>query len=220
MAAPKRVIRQGSGVDDLPPAGDAQREMLREREDDLAEAAETLAGAADVHVAKPDAYQIENELAQHFNELEVSNQDPAFAYCWVQSGFYGRMVKMKLTEGWEVVQGDMEEAIELKGMGADTTRRLGDVILMRISRDRYLKLKLREKNKRIAQEQSVTGTLAEMGHKYRDLGLVVHTDLKDLHPQTVSRMAARAEAIGQAEKIQDEWVRQGRVPGRPAPGVR
>lgn len=213
----KKVIPQGPGVETLPPAGDEQREILTEREDTLQQAAEERADTTERGSIDPRAFRIESELAQHFNELEVSNQDPAYSYCWVQSGFYGRMVKAKLAEGWEVVQGDLEEAIELKGMGADTTRRLGDVILMRVTKDRHLILKRRERLKREAQELSVTGTLSELAEKYRQLGLVVHTDLKGIHPNTVKTMQVRAQARQTAARTMDHWLRDGRMPGAPAP---
>ena len=118
--AQRRVVEQ-VGPSELPPAGDEQRDELKRRADDLAERAETI--GLDGGRVDPSAFRVENELAQHFNELDVNDADPAYAYCWVQAGYAGRFIKMKLTEGWEVVQGDMPEASELRGMGADTDRK-------------------------------------------------------------------------------------------------
>lgn len=128
------------------PAGDARREAMRQVADDLAQAAEEqgVEGGA----IRPDAFEIDNEIAGHFNELEVTNALPEYEYCWVNYNFGGRFIKEKqshrVREGsglqpvWEVVHGEMPEAPELRGIGADTTRRLGDVLLMRARKDRAL----------------------------------------------------------------------------------
>ena len=126
---------------------------------------------------------------------------------------------MKLTEGWEVVQGEMQEAIDIKGMGGDTTRRLGDVILMRCRKDRYVMLQRREDAKRKAQQDGVTAGLRAIGDRHAKDGVIVHTDLNSMHPKTVQRMANRAAAQQKATEILDQHVREGRVPGMPAPGT-
>lgn len=212
--AQRRVVEQ-VGPSELPPAGDEQRDELKRRADDLAERAETI--GLDGGRVDPSAFRVENELAQHFNELDVNDADPAYAYCWVQAGYAGRFIKMKLTEGWEVVQGDMPEASELRGMGADTTRRLGDVILMRCRRDRYALLQRREKDKRARMEEGVTGVLRELGEKYRGKGVIVHTDTSTMNEQTVKRMSNRAAAQRTAADQTEQWLREGRMPGAPAP---
>lgn len=198
----------------LPPPGDARREELKRRTDALEQEAEETG----LEGGTGPLPEVENELAQHFNELEVSNQDPAYVYAWVNSGFYTRFVKMKLADGWEVVQGDMPEAEELKGVGADTTRRLGDVILMRIRRDRYLMLQRRERELRQRQQEGVTGTLQEMGDRYRQHGIVVHTG-ETMNPRVMETMQKRATARRAGGQQFDQMLREGRVPGRPAPGV-
>ena len=202
----------------LPPAGDMRRDELKRRADALDEQAETQSAAAEHYAADPKAFRVESELAQHFNELEVSNQDPAYAYCWVNSGSYGRFIKMKLAQGWEVVQGDMPEAVDLKGMGADTTRRLGDVILMRIQKDRKLLLDRQERAHRRAVESGVTSTLEELGQKYRDKGVIVHTDMAGSNPRLLDAMAKRAQARGIVTRTTDQMLREGRMPGVPGPG--
>lgn len=211
----KRVIPQGPGIDELPPPGDERREVLRERTDELAEKIET--NPVEIERADPRAFRVENELAQHFNELEVSNSDPNYRYCWVNSSLYGRFVKMKLAEGWEVVQGDMQEAVELKGMGADTTRRLGDVILMRIQLDRYRRLQRASKARRESQNLAVEGSLRQTAEKYADRGVVLHTDLSTMNPQTLKTLNTRSTAARVATQMTDQWLREGRMPGQPAP---
>lgn len=209
-----QVIPQGDST--LPPLGDAQREELKRRADALDEAAETAPAPEGGTGPLP---KVENELAQYFNELEVSNQDRAYAYCWVYTGQQGRMIRMKLAEGWEVVQGDMREAEELKGMGGDTTRKLGDVLLMRMRRDRYLALRRRQRERVQAQSEGVDSGLREMGEKYRGKGVVVSPDLSNVRPEVVKRMANRATAQSIAQRTMDQRIREGRVPGMPAPGT-
>lgn len=209
-----KVIQVGDSQ--LPPAGDARREELKRRTDVLEEAAESTG----VEGGTGPLPEVENELAQHFNELEVSNQDPSYAYCWVYTGQQGRMIRMKLAEGWEMVQGDMLEAVELKGMGGDTTRKLGDVVLMRIRRDRYLLLQRQRRERTRNQSEGVEAALREAGEKYKDRGLVVHTSTDTMRPEIVKRMANQATARTIADKTMDQRIREGRVPGMPAPGTK
>jgi len=203
-----QTIPVGPGVEALPPPGDARREVLKERAEPLAQAAE--AANADVGTIDPRTFEVENELAQHFNELEVSNAQPEFEYCWVQSAFHGRYIKYKLTEGWEVVQGDMPEALELRGMAADTTRRLGDVILMRMQKDRYLRLRRQREAHQRAMESGVTTALQEMGDRYAGQGIIVHTNPND---QLLKRMQSGAAARQMAGQRFDKMIRTGNVPG-------
>ena len=216
------VKSQGPSPADLP-AGDARREAMREAEDTLAEAAEAASderGAID-----PRAFKIENEIARYFNELEVSNPDPAYQYRWVQAGFHGRFIKMAQTERvpeggglapcWEVVQGDMPECMELRGPAADTTRRLGDVILMRCRKDRFLKLQRMRDARRAALQSGSTTELEELGRQYRHRGVIIHTNLGD----------AMAEGRGtllrqQGLQMVSDMIREGSVPGLGVPGSR
>lgn len=204
-----KILHQGTQTD-LPPAGDARDEELKRRDDALAEAGEDLG----IEGGTGPLPKVENELAQYFNELDVPNADPSFMYCWVYSGQQGRMIRMKLAEGWEVVQGDAPEAPALKGMGADTTRRLGDVILMRMRKDKYLVLQRREKAKREAQQAGVTSGLQELGEK---AGVKV-TVGANVDPRIMKTMHSRAVARQIAGKQTDQMLREGRMPGMPAPG--
>lgn len=197
----------------LPPAGDERREELRRREDALAEQAESASAAGGA--IDPKALAVENELAEHFNELAVSKQDPAYVYKWEQAGFYGRFMKASLARGWEVVQGDMEEAVELKGIGADTTRRLGDVILLRCRKDIYKRIKLQEEAHRKAVESGVTTELEELGARAAGLGVKVH-NFDAMSPESQKRMFGRQMAMGQVDRA----IRSGQMPGVPIPGQR
>lgn len=211
------MLIPGHDQSPLPPPGDARRDALKARHDGLEQQAEETATAQDLHRADPAAFRVDNEIAQHFDELAVSHQDPAHVYCWVNSSLQGRFVKMKMAEGWEVVQGEMPEAVELRGMAADSTRRIGDVILMRIQRDRHLLLQRAERKKRMRRQEGVTANLVEMGERLRDRGVIVHTDV-EANPRLMERLAKRSTARSAANRLTDTWMRQGRMPGAPAPG--
>lgn len=201
-----RVIPQGGSH--LPPPGDERREVLRERADDLAQAAEE-AGAAGGRI-DPRAFEVDNEIANHIDDLSVSGQRDEYVYCWVNfTHNHGRMIRLKLSEGWEVVQGDDPEAIEFKAVGADTTRRHGDVLLMKCRRDRYKLLQKREAAKRAAQQGAVTAQLEEMGQKAAPHGITVHSSMDTINPRVASRMMARQAGT----RAVDQMLRTGTVPG-------
>jgi len=205
----------------LPPAGHARDEALRERADALEEQAETRANAEERYAIDPKAFRVENELAQHFDELSVSNPDPAFAYCWVWTGRQGYFIKAKqairveedshMQLCWEVVQGAMVEAEELKDVTG--LRRLGDVILMRCRRDRYRKLQQREAQKRQAQSAGIDGRLREQAEEInrRVPGLVTVHDIND---PAVSHALKRAQAQSIAKQQFTTQLRDGTL-GQP-----
>lgn len=220
MARPGRKPRVVPA--ELPP-GDERREAMAAVADELAERVETETiegGAIDRKNLK-----VENELAQHFNMLEVSNQDPAYRYAWKWTGQHGVQIKMALAEGWRVVQGDDPEAIELKGMGADTTRRLGDVMLMKMPIDRYLLLQRRAAKQREAREQSVVGNFQEIlgpyHQRYGATAIVQGVDVMTGQPvdsKRLDHMWKRSQAAAQGGRMIDEALREGTMPGVPAPG--
>jgi hypothetical protein len=199
----------------LPPPGAARQEELSRRTDELEQLAEEM--GENVGVVDPSAFEVDPALSARFNELEVSNRDSAYAYCWVFTGQLGRMVKMKTVEGWEVVSGDMEEAADLKQ--PDGTRRLGDVLLMRIRKDRKLLLDRKDRERRDAQQGAVTAQLEEMGAQAAKHGVIVHTG-QSVSPDMLKRMEGRASARRAAVGAVDQMIRKGRVPGVPTPGRR
>lgn len=221
MPRGKRVIQQGPSK--LPPSGYERDEELKRRDDDLEEAAETLSNDREHYSVSPKAFQKDRELQyllDTYNELEVSNPDPAYVYCWVQHGSHGLFVKLKLAEKWEVVQGEMEESVELKGIGADTTRKIGDVILMRIRKDFFKAILRRRKAASERRMQTIDANLLGLGEKYGHLGVKVAVpDGGNVDPRTLELMSKRSQAISSAAKMQDKWVREGRMPGVPAPGT-
>ncbi len=205
-----RVIPQGDSQ--LPPPGDERREVLAERTDNLAEAAERL-GAERASI-NPKAFHVDNEIADHIDDLSVTNRRPEYEYCWVFTGQQGRMIRMKTAQGWEVVQGDEPEAMQFKGIGADTTRRHGDVILMKCRKDRFKLLQKQDEKRRQALLGSPTAGLEDLGDRYNKAGVVVHSNMDSINPRIANRMMARQ----MGERALDNMIRDGDVPGMPAPG--
>ena len=200
----------------LPPAGDARREELRRRGDQLtqqAEQAPQLEGGA----IDPRKFNVDRELAARFNSLEVSNQVDGYVYCWVRFGKgvmddvgRKRALRVRDAEGhlcpvWEVVRGDMPEAREL--LDVQGFRVLGDVLLMRCRQELYDAVQAYEAELRRRQQEGVNTTLRELGERH---GVTVHTDLND---PVMKRALSHAHAQQVASNQVDRALREGTVPG-------
>jgi hypothetical protein len=216
---------KGRPIDE--PKGPKRADAMARATDDLAQQAEERSeerGAID-----PKKLVIESEIAQHFNSLEVSHAQPGYVYCWARfKGDAGGVtqVQMKLAmtvktnQGilpcWEVVCGNMPEAIERKatGPGMDTTRCLGDVMLLRCRMEVYEAIRAYEERK---AERQRTGAMEGMQDKAREHRMIVHTDPND---PVLQRAMKHAEAHETANRMLDNQIREGRVPGVAAPGQR
>lgn len=201
---------------DLPPAGYERNEVLAERTDTLAEHAEEVAAALEVESINPNKFKIENEIAQHFDlaslMLKVSEADVTCMYCWVLSGAHGIMITQKQIEGWEVVQGDDPEALSHKGIGADTTRRIGDTLLMRIPKDKYLIIERRRRDNANRFDASITAP-SERAYELANKHNIPLYDTEDMDARTLKRMMNQASAKKIASRTTDRLIRQGRMPG-------
>lgn len=212
---PRRVIKTGRRPNVLPEAGFARDEELRRRRDDLAELADQANAEAEGGVIDPSVFEVENELAQHFNELEVTQQAPGFDYSWTFTGQHGFFIKWKLSRKWQVVSGDMKEADELKQ--ADGTRRLGDVILMRIpTRLHEIQLQ-RDRERGKLRLEAAASNLEDMARQYAGRGISVR-QLNEGDPHMKAAMD-RAHAKQLANHKLGDMVRTGSVPGRPMPSA-
>jgi len=201
---------------DLPPAGYERDEVLAERKDNLEQAAEEVASTLETESINPAKLKVENEIAQHFDPattmLQVSNADPCFMYCWTFSGMHGLMITAKQIEGWEVVQGESEEALEHQGIGADTTRRVGDTLLMRIPKDKFLVIDRRRKEQagRFNREQTSFSEQAERLAEKHNIPIYREGEVD---ARTMSRMMASSSARKIAGTKINNLIRQGRMPG-------
>ena len=206
----KRVIPQGDP--DLPPPGDERREVLAERKDTLEEAAE-VAGA-ERGTVDPRAFEVSNEVGQHFNDLEVPNARSDYRYCWVQAGpsWHGRYINMKRAEGWEVVRGTDDDA-PVDTIAADNTCRVADVLLVRIRADRYILIQRKRAARQLAIEQGAqeASALTEVSEQYAKLGINVGVASQD----RLKTMSARSRAALIAQQQFESKLKDGTLPGVP-----
>lgn len=206
----------------LPPSGYQRREDMLKQQDRLQAEAERIASQMQSGTVDPRNLEIANEIASKTQFLTVSNADPTFVYGWVSKNRHSQHLQAMKQFGWVTVQGDDPEAVELKGTGLGggtspgTTRELGDVVLMKIPRERYLVLKALEVQKTRNLQKASTATLLDMGDKYRGKGIVVRPfgmedpdgDLSG-PPIRPRRFTSKDKAM----KMVDEHLRSGTVPG-------
>lgn len=189
----------------LPPAGEARREELKQRSDALEEQGERE--FAGVEKINPHALEIDNEIAGHYNELQVSRAQEGWRYRWMYAGGNGQSVMRAKVDGWKIVQGEDPEAREL--IAVDTTRKLGDVVLMKIPEEKWERLQARDVRMRAVQQGSVTQEIVEMGKKYEGRIQV----RANLNPREMQRLAMKSAAAKIAGNKFDQMLRRGTVPG-------
>lgn len=222
MAEEVRVVSKeqaehiGTG---LPPAGYERNEELKIRQDTLEEAGEKRAGKLEVEAIDPKKLKVDREirgiLENDPNALMVSDNDAMYEYCWVYFGRQGTWVWRKKHEGWEVVSGKMVESKEY--LAEDTTRRIGDVLLMRMRKDRFAILEAKQLERKKKQDLGVVGHLRELGEKYAGTGIKVHTsaDSRLQSGRGVMETVEARAATQVAGSGVDKMVREGSVPGLP-----
>lgn len=183
----KRTIQIGNP--ELPAAGYKRDEELSRRQDALDETAETLAAEQGIEALNPDI-EPEPEILHQYDMLNVTKQQPDKAYCWVNTGLNQLHIKRKIVDGWELVQGDMLEAVELKGVNGDSCRRLGDVVLMRIDLGRKMMLDKQADSRKRLREEGILGAVMEKNDEIGRPGLVT------VGPLTGSRLAEAEKRAG------------------------
>lgn len=209
---------------ELPPAGHQRRETLKARDERLQIEAERIAEQIIRGSVDPSKLEIINDIASKTEQLNVSNPQPGFVYAWMSINQHGHHISRMENLGWVVVQGDDPEALELKGSGRGagvgspgTHRQLGDVILMKIPRERYLVLRAREIARTKQIQQSSAATLAALGEQFRGKGLIVKPfgmkagdDFALAGPEIKpGRFTSRQKALDMV----DSHLREGTVPG-------
>lgn len=179
MARPKNVPT-------LPPPGYFRQEELKRRLEQLERVAEKLTSQGNIYKVDPSKLKEEPEILKHFDFVSqtftVTNPRPGYAYFWERN--HPTAIALRQQQGryflgnahlptWEVVTscgcaGDKHgsdcsapEAQELKQ--ADGTRRIGDVILMRIPLEAYeLIHKRMGVMQKIADERNAREALSEL----------------------------------------------------------
>ena len=200
------------------PAGAARVDALKRQADELTKVAEELVATGEVGSVDPAKLEVDREIRQvlDMSGLEISNPNPGMHYAWVYrdpyNKFGGRFVMTLKSAGWQVVgvEGhDDKEAIEHKFV--DGTRVIGDVVLMRISKEKFRQLQFADLEKR-RRQQSVDGSIGQLAELAAKHGVPIHTTLSE---PVLNRMQARRLATQRLDKR----IREGTVPGALAPGV-
>lgn len=225
MAPPKKVNSNDSEAleqlarqadQELPEPGHARREAQKRRQETLEQQIARLADKMLSGEIDEKELEICNEIASKTQYLAVHGAKPDYVYGWVSTNRHSQHVQAAKAQGWEVVQGDDPEALELKGMDGGTTRRLGDVLLMRIKKDVYIVIKAQEQLKTKRVQQASASTLVEMGMKYRDQGFSVRPYQMDSFAGPEIR-PHRLSTQGSALEQMDAALRAGTVPGLEIP---
>lgn len=213
MSSTEKVVHQAPPKP-LPPAGDAQREELKQRGDQLEQKAEELAGEVDYHTLRRDAFDIRNEIAERFDYLQVTDARSEYIYKWVNYRTRnGLNIAAAQRDGWELVAGNDPECMPCKD--ELTRRRVGDVVLMKMRRDAHHELVTRQRLIRNMRERGIEGAIEELA---RDRGIVLHR-FGDMDPALQGRIFKQQQAKQIARQQFGNMLRQGTVPGAPAPGV-
>lgn len=203
---------------DLPPPGYAREETQKERADKLQRQIEETANLIIQGAVDPSKMEIFDEIANQSAYLQVSNRQSGFEYGWISKNNYGNNHFQKAQlEGWVVVQGDDLEAVELKGTTRlqaggppDSTRQLGDVILMRIPEERYIALKAREWARSQQLQTASDSRLQGLAHSLRDKGVIIRPfDINAGAPSGTEQNLSRQDAM----KMLDKGLRAGNLPG-------
>jgi hypothetical protein len=192
----------------LPPVGHKRDEELKRRADNLQEKIETK---------MPEAYSLDPSKLKEDREIlqwmvgpslhEVSNKQPNRVYCWEYAGANGTAITAKRFYGWQAVQGDDPECIELKHV--DTTRRLGDTMLLWMPVERHQKLLLFDEYKRRLQSSAPDDDFRQAAS---DLGLNAEVN----SPRLIKRFGGQTPAqkvVIQGGGPVDRMLREGSIPG-------
>lgn len=212
----------------LPPAGHARREEVKRRGESLQAEIERQAANLIMGRLDPKALKVHNEIASRTQYMHVSNADPNCKYAWISKNNHSQHIRALEQQGWRTVQGDDPEALELKGTSGvasgtgtpDSTRQIGDVILMKVPKDVYVALQARKHARTIQLQQSSASDLLSLADRYRkyvklrtvegapDMGQ--NFEGPPIQPQRFSsNPAARRAAL---DKL-DAHLRAGDVPG-------
>lgn len=201
------------------PAGHGRREELRRSKDVLEEEIEEIATTEDKIAVKPSAFKKDREIIGLITaSFDITNKDPNYEYCWARCvPGDERQVQQKLalqvntTHGqmptWEVVKGDMLEAIERKEVTG--YRRIADTILMRCRKDIYLYLQRHQEEVNRRFQGSITSEMEAFAHENRG-NIIAHTDPDD---PAVQRIVNQGYNDQMAMKRVDRHMREGTMPG-------
>jgi hypothetical protein len=197
---------------ELPEPGHERREVLKRRQETMEMQIARLSEKMLRGTIDAKELEIVNEIASKTQYLAVSGAQPDYVYGWISKNRHGQHIQSAKMQGWETVQGDDPEGLELKGTDGSTTRQLGDVILMRIKKDIYIVMEAQKQAQTKRVQQNSASTLVEMGEKYRKHGFAVRPYKMESFEGPEIR-SNRLSSHGTAMQQIDAALRNGTVPG-------
>lgn len=201
------------------PAGYKRTDQRLRRKDQLEQQAEEQAAESGIEAINPDALLPDDELQQlleGFDGSQITNADPNYVYMWVCVEFpasaRGLAVLTHTSQGWEVVKGDSLEAVEYRQ--PDGTRKLGDSILLRITRRRKAALDYRVAALNAKREGQSQEELQAIAARY---GIQV-VPFDQMSPERQAFIERRAQAAFSQQAAMQKFAenaRTGTIPGVP-----
>ncbi len=208
----------------LPPAGFQRDEVLAERSDNLAQAAEQQPVERERIPADHDALrpernrEIQHDIARSY--LDIGLNHPIYITKWVNYvNLQGQMVWSAKADGWLIATpNEFPEAKDLARV--DNTIRVGDVLLMFITKDKHLQLVQRDDEKRRRQQFGLEADIHMLAAQHPEAFGRVHTpelggDLSHIMTQ-LDAQSQRREALRKvaAHSIGNQ-MKRGVIPGVP-----
>jgi hypothetical protein len=217
---PDFVPRHRRPVDE--PKGPKRADAMARAKDDLDERIETMPkeGIDPKKIAVDPAIRkvLVRNISRSRNPLAVSRALPEYEYGWYRwSGEFPQVqeklgitveVDGRIEPAWEIVTGTMPEALERKHV--DGTRRIADVMLMRCHKDVHAVLR--------AEEEQRAQRMQERPMIDEETARRLRVPIVDMDSKRGKHAMEHAAANEIANRQMDNLIRQGRVPGVPAPG--
>lgn len=201
----------GTAPSDLPPAGHERDELLRLRQDELEAKIDALSNHLDLASIDPKVFKKDREIQHEIRNtdgLQVEGALETHMYSWVNYNTqHGLKVWQKKAIGWEVVSSDMPECKNLAR--EDGTRRIGDVLLMRIPKDLHLALEMKAAEVRRAREFGVDAELRDIASKHKD-AVTYHGEIGNAADFKTQRMLGAQKVASQQLNT---MIKNGTVPG-------
>lgn len=198
----------------LPPAGHARREELARRTDQLEEKMENL--PHEVGKINEKAFEVDREIRNEIEKdyLAIGLDHPTLKTRWVNyRSLEGQMVWQAKSQGWRVATlDDFPEAREL--LKEDNTIRVGDVLLMCISFDRYVLNSQKEEDKRLRQEMGVEQAIRDITDRHSDV-FRLYTENEGGIPERIQKRMKSAGAVRTAANHIGNRMKNGPIKGLP-----
>lgn len=204
----------------LPPAGAARNEELAKRTDILEQKAEELSENRGVIPEKFLDPETEREIQYDMSRgyMDIGADNPNFKTCWVNYvNLNGQKVWEKKAQGWKTATPD--DFPEARHMSReDNTIRVGDVLLMFIRIDHYLRIQqgedLKRRRQQFGHEQAIHDLAARNPGVFKSVNIGETSNMPDGLGQTIE---SRASATDYARKVAAKHIgnqmKTGTIPG-------